>query len=113
MEKDWKIKVIIKRPDEKVGHVTNISLTLKNLQRTVGGNIEVVPVDARGALIICNEEGKLKCLEPNFCLGPYMANDLIRGTVIVCGSEGEDFADVPLSLSDWKLILEMWGNETK
>lgn len=34
-----KIKVIIKRPDEKVGHMTNISASLKNLQRTVDGPI--------------------------------------------------------------------------
>lgn len=27
-----KIKVIIKRPDEQYGHVTNISNTLENLQ---------------------------------------------------------------------------------
>ena len=32
---DAKIKVIIKRPDEKAGHVTNISASLKNLQKTV------------------------------------------------------------------------------
>jgi len=32
-----KIKVIIKRPDEKYGHVTGISRTLENLQKTVGG----------------------------------------------------------------------------
>lgn len=33
-----KVKVIIKRPDEKYGHVTNISTTLENLQRTVEGH---------------------------------------------------------------------------
>ena len=40
--RDAKIKVIIKRPDEKAGHVTNISASLKNLQKTVEGNIETV-----------------------------------------------------------------------
>ena len=37
-----KIRAIIKRPDEKYGHVTNISPTLENLQKTVGGYIEPV-----------------------------------------------------------------------
>lgn len=35
-----KIRVIIKRPDEKIGHVCNISHTLENLQKTVEGYIK-------------------------------------------------------------------------
>ena len=30
---DAKVRCIIKRPDEQYGHVTNISVSLKNLQR--------------------------------------------------------------------------------
>ena len=58
---DAKIKVIIKRPDEKAGHVTNISASLKNLQKTVEGNIETVTVvpDPK-VIMICNEEGKIQ-----------------------------------------------------
>lgn len=54
---DAKIKVIIKRPDEKAGHVTNISASLKNLQKTVEGNIETVTVvlDPK-VIMICNED---------------------------------------------------------
>ena len=33
------IKVIIKRPDEKYGHVTQIKNTLKSLQNSVNGYI--------------------------------------------------------------------------
>lgn len=51
-----KIKVIVKRPDEGIGHVTYISNNLKNLQNTVGGYIQVVPL-AEDVLMICNEEG--------------------------------------------------------
>ena len=50
-----KIKVIVKRPDEKDGHVTNISYTLENLQKTVEGHIETLTLP--GFTIICNEEG--------------------------------------------------------
>ena len=45
---DAKIKVIIKRPDEKAGHVTNISASLKNLQKietvVVGENPKVIMI---------------------------------------------------------------------
>ena len=50
-----KIKVIIKRPDEEFGHVCNISNSLENLQKTVGGYIEAVPLTNKN-VIICNED---------------------------------------------------------
>lgn len=102
-----KIKVIIKRPDEKYGHVTWISDTLENLQETVGGFIETVPIGS--AVCICNEEGKLRGLQPNFWLGK-MYSDLIVGTAIIVGTSGEEFADCPLSFDTWKALLKEWGN---
>lgn len=57
-----KIKAIIKRPDETHGHMTWISNTLENLQRTVGGFIEVVPLTVNSVMIL-NEEGKIKNLD--------------------------------------------------
>lgn len=104
-----KIKVIIKRPDEVVGHVTNISNTLENLQKTVGGYIETLTLMATlGVVLIMNEEGYIRGLEPNFQIGA----STIRGTVIVAGVDGDELADVPLELSNWKTILELWGNKT-
>lgn len=96
-----KVKVIIKRPDEKYGHVTNISTTLENLQRTVEGHIETVPA-INGAIILCNEEGKLKGLEPNM----RYSHDWLVGTIIVIGSDGEKFADIPISLAQWKAFVD-------
>jgi len=98
---EGKTKVIIKRPDEEYGHVTNISTSLHNLQKTVGGRIEVVPA-VSGAVIICNEEGKLLDLEPNM----WYFHDRLRGTIIVIGTEGEDFADCPLTFKQWKLFVD-------
>ncbi len=95
------MKVIIKRPDEKYGHVTNISTTLENLQRTVEGHIETVPA-INGAIILCNEEGKLKGLEPNM----RYSHDWLVGTIIVIGSDGEEFADIPISLAQWKAFVD-------
>lgn len=96
-----KTRVIIKRPDEKYGHVTNISASLKNLQKTVGGYIETVPA-VLGAVIICNEEGKLRDLEPNM----WYFHDMLCGTIIVIGTDGEEFADCPLNFDQWKLFVD-------
>lgn len=51
-----KIRAIVKRVDEPIGHVTNISNTLKNLQKLVDGNIETVRI-TDSVILICNEEG--------------------------------------------------------
>lgn len=96
-----KTKVIIKRPDEKYGHVCHISTTLENLQKTVEGYIETVPA-ILDAVIICNEEGKLRGLEPNM----WYYHDRICGTIIVIGTKGEEFDDVPLTLAQWKTFVD-------
>ena len=99
-----KIDVIIKRPDEEYGHKTCISDRLENLQRTVGGYIEFVnwEINGKEILIICNEEGKLLGLEPNIAMGTMSAYDEICGTIIVCGRDGEDITDIPISFQEWK-----------
>lgn len=98
-----KIKAIIKRPDEEYGHITYISNTLHNLQNIVDGYIEVV--NYKGITIICNEEGKLRDLKPNIMLG----RDILVGTIIVCGTDGEEFADIPIDFQRWKNIVNMNG----
>ena len=105
-----KIKVIIKRPDEEYGHMTWISNTLENLQRTVGGPIEAVRI-AQGILMICNEEGKIRALEPNFWINKNSVTaDRILGTVIICGEDLDDFSDVMIDMPTWKKLLKLWGN---
>lgn len=106
---EGKIRAIVKRPDEKYGHVTNISCTLKNLQRIVGGPIECVPLDGH-AVIICNEEGKLRGLPRNFLMGKVPFIDMIVGEVAVVGVDGEDFCDLDMDFSVWKMMLGQWGN---
>ena len=106
---EGKVRCIIKRPDEQYGHVTNISISLKNLQRIVEGPIEVVPCGA-SAVIICNEEGKLRGLEPNFRIGKPPFQDVIVGEAIIIGVDGEDFCDLPISFKVWKELLKEWGN---
>lgn len=108
-----KIKCIVKRPDEQFGHVAWISDSLKNLQNTVGGYIETVTLD-NGLVLICNEEGKLRDMPYNFTLrrihGIISIYNPIFGTVIACGTEGDEFADIPIDFNEWKSLLCEWGN---
>lgn len=105
-----KIKVIIKRPDEKYGHVTNISPSLENLQKTVDGHIEAVTVlKDKGLVMICNEEGKNIGLQKNFIIGTPPFHDIIVGTVILCGADGDSFTDVPISFDTWKYMIDKWN----
>lgn len=98
-----KIKVIIKRPDEPIGHIEEINNTLERFQMIVKGYIEAVPL-THNSVIICNEEGKINGLPPNFMFGDI---DMICGTVIVCGVDGEEFCDVPFDLDWWRKWLEV------
>ena len=102
-------RAIIKRPDEKYGHVTNISISLENLQKTVEGPIETVTLPG-GAVLIANEEGKLKGLQHNFIMGLPPFYQQVVGTVAIVGRQGDAFADCPLDFKTWKWMLEIWGN---
>ena len=107
-----KIRAIIKRTGEPVGHITNISNTLENLQNIVGGYIETVTC-SNGVVIICNEEGRLNMLPVNCTVFPrgWSARVTLVGDIIVVGSKGDEFADVPIDLETWKTVyLGMEGN---
>jgi hypothetical protein len=95
-----KIKAIVKRADEPVGHMTNISCSLENLQKHVGGYIETVTI-ARDLVIICNEEGRLLGL-PHNC---RIAGVDFVGDIVILGVDGEDFADVPITFEEYKNTL--------
>lgn len=102
---EGKVRVIIKRPDEEFGHVTNISPSLKNLQKTVGGYIECVTLglyDWGNIHIICNEEGRLNGLEYN-C--EVCGIDFV-GTIIVAAANGEgELKDLKMDFDHWKLLI--------
>jgi len=102
-----KIKAIVKRPDEKYGHVANISNTLRNFQRIVDGPIETIPL-IDGSILIVNEEGKLRKLQKNFTIGLPPFIDVIVGTAIVVGTNGENLCDCSISFDSWKFMLDRW-----
>ena len=97
------IRVLTKRPG-CIPRSVHISDTLGNLQNTVGGYIETV-TPASDLVIICNEEGRLKGLEYNCTI---CGLDLV-GTIIICGTDGENFTDLPVSYSEMKkLFPSLW-----
>lgn len=84
------IKVLVKEPG-KTAEVREVTNDLKTFQELVGGYIETVRFDEHSELL-CNEEGKLQGLPVNFPLW----NDVIVGTAVIVGTDGEDFTDVRL-----------------
>ena len=81
----------------------DIAAGLHDLQDIVGGYIQAVPYE--DFLLICNEEGKLQGLAPNF----FHGNDLIVGDVVFVGQNGENF--VSLTLAQQNLLLAKFTAE--
>lgn len=104
-----KISVIIKEPGKVPRHV-NISDTLENLQKTVGGYIETVTF-ATDLVVICDEEGRLKGKEHCCTIGGVD----FCGTVIMCGLSPEDgeFCDLPFRYSVMKKLFPTLWEEVK
>lgn len=88
------MKVIIKEVG-KAPVIKDIENTLDTLKSLVGGYIEVVSMEDN-IILICNEEGKMQGLPPNFSMG----YDVIVGTAVFVSFDGkEDFTD----LNDWQI----------
>lgn len=106
-----KIRAIVKRPDEEIGHVTNVSNSLRNLQNIVGGYIETVTIRP-GVVVICNEEGRISGLDPNCAvkvetlLGAGTID--FYGEIAVVGADGDEFVDLPewVTRKEWASWLQ-------
>lgn len=84
------MRVLLKEPG-KDPRTMIIPNDLGTLQQLVDGYIEVHKL-TDGLVMIVNEEGKLKGLEPNFYVDRL--KDTILGTAIFCGEDGEEFTDI-------------------
>ena len=62
---------------------------LSALQSAVGGYIEAITL-MDGVVMLVNEEGKLRNMEPNF----RYKDDVIVGPVLFLGTDGEDFSSI-------------------
>ena len=83
-----KIKVLIKDPGLPARFLT-IPNDLKTLQGIVDGYIEIVAVDD-----ICNEEGRIRGMQPNITFGGH---DFV-GTIVMTGHQGEELTSFPYGL---------------
>ena len=84
-----KLRVIRKEPNQDP-EIIVIDDTLKAMQKEVLGYIESVTI-ATDTVVICNEEGLLIGLPPNCDFGSHS----FVGTILVVGTDGEEFADIP------------------
>jgi len=97
-----KIRVYAMRTDRADGYVTNVSNSLENLQRFVGGYIETV-TPFTNLVIICNEEGRLRGLPYNCTILGYD----FYGDILIAGVKGDEFADIPFP--DVKVLRQLLG----
>lgn len=96
------MKIVAVRPGEWA-RIEEIENTLEAMQAFVGGYIEAVPWDIYGTVLVCNEEGKLLGLPENrrVLLGG-VAEEVIRGNFFFCGTEGDEFEELPQEMM-WSL----------
>ena len=107
------MRVIIKNPGEPIGHYEEIENDLHALQRKVGGYVEAVTIKP-DLVMLCDEDGIAKGAEKNFLMEFRTGkHQWIRGIVLLCGLDGDEFTDVPIELETWELYLMMWGNITE
>lgn len=99
------ISAIIIEPG-KDPRMETIHNELHTLQRLVDGYIEVCPL-VEDMVMIINEEGKLRDLPKNFWMGAI--GDYIVGTAVFVGVDGDEFDNVPVTLSDlYSVMPELW-----
>lgn len=80
-----KLRIVIVEPNEEA-RVIEISDTLEDMQETVGGYIEQSVHFEDDAVIVCDEEGKLKGLPLNRAIKDKDGNiiDVICGVFFIC-----------------------------
>lgn len=90
--KEPKITVFIARPETDYLEQAEIDNTLETMQKIVGGYIETVTL-SKDTVLICNEEGRLKGLQPS----ARILGEVYFGNVILAGyDEDGEFCSIPL-----------------
>lgn len=78
--------------DYKVKYI-DVENTLEALQEVVDGYIETVPILPGEAVMIVNEEGRLRGMAVN-TIASIVSNRHIVGPALIVGVDGEEFTDV-------------------
>ena len=85
------MRVLIVEPRHRPRRA-DIPHTLEDMQKTVGGYIEIIHPFEDPVALVCNEEGKLKGYELNRVIA---GKDIIAGTFFIAGVEEDDLTDLP------------------
>ncbi|GAA0092953.1 hypothetical protein UT300009_29830 [Paraclostridium bifermentans] len=85
---------LVEKKVGELGVVRDLPNTLDTFQEIVGGYIEVFSLTDE-IMIVLNEEGKVRELEPNIEI-PYRSGytEVIVGNIAFVSSDGEDFASL-------------------
>lgn len=98
------LRAVLKQPGLDPEEVM-IKNELEDLQRMVGGYIEVVPLPGTGDIImVCNEEGKLRHMRYNFSI----PGDSMYGPVLFLGRYMSEFYNIPVSADVIKGAILAW-----
>lgn len=90
------MKILIVEP-RKLPRRADIPHTLEEMQKVVGGYIEIIyPFDDPVA-VVCDDEGKLKGYELNRA---FKGIDIIAGTFFIAGISEDDLTDLPDDLAE-------------
>ena len=90
------MKVLIVEPRRRPRRA-DIPHTLRDMQETVGGYIEIIQPYDDPVVLVCDEEGKLKGYELNRAI---VGKDIIAGTFFLAGIDGEDLTDLSDDLAN-------------
>ena len=90
------MKVLMIEPG-KVPYETEIENSLRAMQAAVGGKIQTIEFLDDPAVLICNQEGKMKGLPLNRPLHDSKGEvyDIIAGRFFIAGAGEDDFSDLP------------------
>ena len=76
-----------------------IDNTLEALQAAVNGYIETINIVPDEAVMIVNEEGRLRGMAPNPIASAFAGIDIV-GPALIVGVDEDDFTDVPEDAAD-------------
>lgn len=76
-----------------------IENTLEALQAAVDGYIETIGIVPGEAVMIVNEEGRLRDMVPNPIASAFAGIDIV-GPALIVGVDEDDFTDVPDDAAD-------------
>lgn len=95
---------ILKYAVNKDPELIEIQNGLESLQYEVDGYIETLTFPDANAVIVCNEEGKVKNYPMNAMIEDgAMIRHIIHGDFFVCSFEGDAFSDVTAEAVLWAL----------